>query len=224
MSDKLTKKQLKEDPLLKTTGETIDFARHHMKLLVGGLGAAVLAVLIVVLVRNAGASAEERAAGAVAEARIDFDRGAYEPAAARLTEVFDKMGGTTGGKRALLLLGDIRYAQERYEEAEAAYQQALDAFKNDPLFSTVALRGKAASLESLGRYDEAAAIYQQLADRAETDSMKFDLLFARATNLLRAGKDDDARTVLEQLAAEKGNPQMVRQARLRLAEMGPATG
>lgn len=220
MSERLTKKQLKEDPLLKTTGETLDFAKHHVRLLFGIVGAGLLVVAIVVFSRNASSQSAERAAGIMAAAQSELSRGSLEPAAARLQEVIANMGGTPAGKQAYLVLADVRYNQGRFQEAADVYEAALDVVGDDPILGGTVRRGLAACRENLGQPDAAAALYQELADATESFALRAELLMAAARNYVKAGRVDAARTVYQELAENPENTRIATDAALRLAELG----
>ena len=133
MSDRLTRQQLKEDPLMKTTGETVDFVQHHMRLIIGAIAGILILIIVVLGVRNNATKTDDQAAGILADARGDMARGALEPAAARLTTVIEDHGRTTAAREAHMLYAHLRYQQERYAAAETSYRKALDAYKNDPI-------------------------------------------------------------------------------------------
>jgi tetratricopeptide (TPR) repeat protein len=220
VSERLTKKQLKEDPLLKTTGETLDFAKHHVRLLFGIVGAGLLVVAIVVFSRNASSQSAERAAGIMAAAQSELSRGSLEPAAARLQEVITNMGGTPAGKQAYLVLADVRYNQGRFQEAADVYEAALEAVGDDPILGGTVRRGLAACRENLGQPAAAAALYQELADATESFALRAELLMAAARNYVKAGRVDAARTVYQELAENPENTRIATDAALRLAELG----
>jgi tetratricopeptide (TPR) repeat protein len=220
VSERLTKRQLKEDPLLKTTGETIDFAKHHVRLLFGIVGAGILIVAIVVFSRNAGRQSAERAAGIMAAAQTDLSRGALEPAAARLNELITNSGGTAAGKQAALVLADVRFNQGRYQEAADVYQAALERLGDDPILGATVRSGLAACRENLGQPDAAAALYQELAAGTDSVVLKGDWLMAAARNYAKAGRLPEARSIYQELADNSENGRIAADAALRLAELG----
>lgn len=220
MSDRLTKRQLKEDPLLKTTGETIDFAKHHMRLLFGIVGAGILILAIVVFSRNSGRQSAERAAGIMAAAQSDLSRGALEPAAARLAELIANSGGTAAGKQAAIVLADVRFNQGRFQEAADIYEAALTRMEDDPILGAAIRSGLAACRENLGQPDAAAALYQELAAGTGSVALKGDMLMAAARNYAKAGRIQEARTIYQDLAENPDNSRVAENAALRLAELG----
>lgn len=220
MSERLTKQQLKHDPLMQRTADTAEFVTDHLKTIIIS-GVVILGVaLTVFLVRAGGERAEERAAGMLAEARTDFMRGALEPAAARLEDIVRNMAGTRSGKHAILLYGDVRYAQGHYDQAEPYYRQAVDNLAGDPVFGPAARRGLAATLESLDRPLEAAEVYQNLADDAQPESLRLDLLLDVARNRLHGGQPELALAIYTELSQKSHiNPAAAQTASLRLAEI-----
>ena len=99
MTERLNKQQLKEDPLMKTTADAADFARHHSRLIVGAAAGLLVLAAAIYFVQAGGQRATERAAGMLADARGDYQKGALEPAAARLEELLSTSGGTAPGKQ-----------------------------------------------------------------------------------------------------------------------------
>jgi tetratricopeptide (TPR) repeat protein len=219
VSERLTKKQLKEDPLMKSTGETLDFVKDHTRTIVAVIAGLLILIVVVLFVRNASNAAEERAAGLLAEARGDLARGAFEPAAARLQQIVTDMGGTKSGEQALLVYGHVRYGQGRYQEAAGAYQQALESFDEDPILGVVARRGLAATLENMTRYEEAALHFQTLANTAPSDDIRTELRLDLARNYVRSGRLAEAKAIYEEIAKDFRNPPASSAARQRLAEI-----
>lgn len=219
MTERLSRQQLKEDPLLKSTGEAVDFARHHGRILIGSFAGLVILVLAVVVIRGATNRSADRASGMLAEARADISHGALEPGAARLQDILQTMGGTKAGKMALLLMGDIRYSQGRFQEARESYEQAVKAFGKDPVLGDTARRSLAATLENLSQNAEAAKIYQVLADHAGTESLRAEMLLGVARNYLKSGQQDQAIALYENLSKNPSNPTAAQEAALRLAEI-----
>jgi len=223
LTDRLTKQQLKRDPLMDRTAETADFIAQHTRTLVFGLIALVVLAAGIAFYRTASRRAQESAAGVLADARIDYSRNALEPAAARLDDLMASMGGTRAGRQGLLLYGNIRYDQGRYDEAESFYRDALKHYADDPFFGPIARRGLAASLENQDKFAEAAAVYQALADAAEGDDpMQANYLLAVARNRRLAGDTPQALEIYESVSKDPEASTAAQTAKLLMAEFGPA--
>ncbi len=219
MSDRITRQQLKEDPLMRQTAAVADFASQHARILIGAALVVVLLVVGLVLVRSGGRRADEKSAAKLTQAWSDYSRGQLQPAAALAEEILREAGGTNVGKRTLLLMADIQYDQGNYSEAEGYFRRARDAFSTDPILGQAARRGLAASLENQSRYAEAASVYEELAVNAATPAAAAEVRLDAGRNLLRAGNRDEAAAVFEALSENVDNPQVAQSARMRLAEI-----
>ena len=230
MSERLTKQQLKQDALVKTTADFADFASEHTTLLIAGAVALVLAVIAFNFVRAGAQRADARAAAMLTEAWSDYNRGQLDAASARLADLQREAGGTKPGKQALLLLANIHYDQGKYEQARAEYEQVRSRFAKDSVLGLAAQRGLAATLENLKQYGAAAKIYEQLAEATASHSAAANLRLAAARNFVKAGKTAEALALYQELAADATlEPQVVHAAKLRLAELrlrlpAPAAG
>lgn len=222
MNERLTRHQLKEDPLMKTTGDTVDFVQHHMKLIIGGVVGLLVILIVVLVMRNSAAKTDDLAAGILADARGDMARGALEPAAARLTTVVENHGNTAAAREARLIFAHLRYSQEKYAEAETLYRQAIDDYKKDPIIGLVARRGLAATLENLTQYEEAAAVYETLIPETPPGDIQVEYRLALARNYLRFGRTAEATVIYEAISSDKDYPIAAQAAKQRLAELNPA--
>lgn len=219
MSDRITRQQLKEDPLLKTTGETVDYVQHHMRMIVGLTVALVVVVAAVLVVRSSAARGEERAAGLLAEARGNMIRGVLEPAAAGLNTVIQAHKGTEAAREARVLMGTLRYNQGRYNEAEEHYREAVRIYADDPILGQVARRGLAACLENVARYEEAAAVFAEIVKASPPSDLRADMQLAQARNLLKSGRTEEAEAVYREVSLDEAHPMAAQTAKQRLAEL-----
>lgn len=218
MSDRLTRQQLKEDPLLQGTSDAADYAKDHMRLIIGVAAALIVLSSVIYFVRTGAARGKEQAAAMLIEAKTELKRGALEAAAGRLEELTRDHGGTTSGKAGLLVYGDVRFAQGQYQEADEYYRRAAEAYSKDAVLSDAARRGRAACLENLSRHEEAAELYLSLAESASNEVMAADTRMAVARNYMKAGRQGEAIAIYEELSRNFSNPQVAQSAQLRLAE------
>jgi tetratricopeptide (TPR) repeat protein len=218
VSDRLTKQQLKQDPLMKRTAEAADFASRHARVLTGGVIAVLVVVAAGYFVSAGSHKAGSRAAALLTQAWGYYNQNQMDAASSRLDELLNTSGGTAPGKRALLLYGAIRYDQGKYGDAEQYYRRALAALKDEPFLGMAARRGLAATLENEKKYAEAAQTYQDLADNAPDGSLKAELRLSVARNYMKAGERDKARAIYHELADNTDNAQVAQEAKLRLAE------
>jgi TolA-binding protein len=158
----------------------------------------------------------------LADARGDFQRGALDPAATRLEELLSTSGGTAPGKQALILYGDVRYAQGRYQDAAGYYRRAIDKFQGDPIVGAAARRALAATLENMKEYEEAAKIHEELLGSEAAGPLRTQAQLDLARNLLRAGQTDRAKVLYEEVSINQDSPVAAQEAQMRLAEIKAA--
>jgi tetratricopeptide (TPR) repeat protein len=219
VNERLSKQDLKNDPLMRHTGEVVDFAQHHVRILLGTAAALVVAVVVVVILRGAGARADDVAAGMLAEARGDLAKANPDAAAARLHDILEFHGGTTSGKQALLLNADIRFDQGRYDEALTYYERAARAFAGDPVLGATAQRGLAATYENQGNHAKAVEIYEALYGQTQDPLLRAELGLDLARNYVKLQRDADAERVYQEVAKNPVNIRAAQEAKQLLAEV-----
>ncbi len=159
---KLTKKDLRQDPLMKAVSEAQEVVQVHGRKI--GIGTAflvvvILAVLLFASMRN---SANREALIAVAQARQSYMTSSIDSARVDLQAIVDRYKGTQGGGEALFSLAEIALMERRFEDALDLYRQFIKRYHIDPLLKLAAMEGEATVLEDLGRFEEAAEKYDRL--------------------------------------------------------------
>ena len=96
------------------------------------------------------------------------------------------------------------YAQNRYDEAQAAYQRFLSLYPAHMLAPDAAV-GVAASLEALDQFEEAAASYEAFAQANPASALRPQAVFGAARCLEQLGKFAEARALYEDFIA--ANPE-----------------
>lgn len=160
---KLSKREIKEDPLVTAYVRVQKFFQRNSKYLnIGGL--AVLAVIVIgVLMARSKKAAEEAAAGKLGIAEVYLAVEEFSAAMGELTEVIDTYPGTRSTGRAVFLLANAYFTTDDYAKAEQYFQMYLDDYADDEMFTASALAGVAACKESQGQYGEAAGLYEEAA-------------------------------------------------------------
>ena len=96
------------------------------------------------------------------------------------------------------------YAQNRYDEAKAAYERFLGQYPAHMLAPDAAV-GVAASLEALDQFEEAAASYEAFAQANPASALRPQAVFGAARCLEQLGKFAEARALYEDFIA--ANPE-----------------
>ncbi|HEY7728847.1 MAG TPA: tetratricopeptide repeat protein [Candidatus Eisenbacteria bacterium] len=217
---KLTKRQIKEDPLVTAAFRAREFWDAHGQKILIGIGALVLLLVLGYMILRARTQAEQRASGDLFRAELSVRQGDFPTAVQMLTELVENAPDTRAARHAMVLLGDALAGQQKPADAVTWYRKALDRAGRDRVLRDSARRGLAAALEDAGRFTEAAAAYAQIAEDGATDNERGRAMSAQARCLLAAGQRGKATEMLRAVLALPAVEQAVAQpARERLGEL-----
>ncbi len=217
---RLTKRQIKEDPLVTAAFRGAALWDEHGRKVLIGLAALALVLVLGGLMLRARGQAEGRASGDLFKANLAVQQGDYPSAVQMLKELIDTSPGTNAAKRAMILLGDSYAAQGNTGEASTWYRKALDASGGDRVMRDASRGGLAASLEDGRQHTEAAGLYAQIAKDAGSDNDRGVAMLAQARCLLASGQSARAADLLRQILALPGVDQTVTDpAKARLGEI-----
>ncbi len=196
MAARMTKGELREDPVLERMQAVLRFSERNSRWLIAGV--VVLAAVIVGLLalRSAQDRAEHDAALALSEAQGSFMQGNIAAAENQFRQVIDNFGRTAAAPAARIQLGDVLLAQGRAEEALSVSARVAQAGGVSDLLRVAGHRGRGAALEELGRFAEASEAYEQAARMAPF--MEGDDWLNAGRSALRAGDPARAKEMLEQ--------------------------
>ncbi len=194
---KLTKKQIKEDPLVTAAFRGTQIWEQHGTRILLGLGAVALVVLLVFFVSRTRAQSEERASADLFRAQMSVGQNDYATAIQMLREIVDAAPGTHAARSAMLYLGDAYLGQGKPAEAVNWYRRALDKSGNNKFDKEASLHGLAASLEDRGDFAQAAASYEALAKLETTDNERGRAMIAQGRCLAKAGQSQKAIAVYQ---------------------------
>jgi TolA-binding protein len=218
---KLTKRQIKEDPLVTAAFRVREFWEAYGQRLLIALGALIVVLVLGYLILRARAQAEERATGDYFKAELSYQQGDYPSAIQVLTELIDNAPDTRAAHRAMILLGDSYAAQGKSRDAVTWYRKAVDHAGNNPVIKVGALYGLASALEDGGQFAEAAANYGKVVEDVKTDNERGRAMFDQARCLLAAGQRAKASEVLKGiLMLPNADLSVTQPARERLGELG----
>ena len=196
---KLTKRQIKEDPLVTAAFHGTQIWEEHGTRILVGLGAAVLLVLLVFFVARTRAQSEERASADLFKAQLSVGQNDFATATQMLKEIIDSSPGTNAARDAMLYLGDTYMQQGKPAEAVNWYRKGLAKAGNDADVKKSATFGLAAALEDRGDFVQAAANYEDLAKLGRNDNERGRAMLAEARSLGKAGQTQKAIDVYTQI-------------------------
>jgi predicted negative regulator of RcsB-dependent stress response len=185
--------------------------------LIGATVAGAAAVVVLVFgYRSFTGSTREKASQALYKAQEPFAAGKLDEARSELDKVATRYGSTPSGQQASVLLAQVLYEQQKYDEGIKALEKALGSSSADFRASMEAMI--AAGFEMKASWADAAIHYGKASAASAFPADKHQYEAAQARSLTSGGKLDEARKVWESLAALEGDP-MQQEANVRLGEL-----
>ncbi|MBD3334526.1 MAG: tetratricopeptide repeat protein [Candidatus Eisenbacteria bacterium] len=219
MTPRMTKKELRQDPVMEAMQKALGFGQQYGKWLALGAAGIIILIAVALLVIQGRQAAAEQAATELMMARSQIMQGQLAQARSSLESVVTRYGSSDAAKEAYLLLGDVELAMDNAEGARRAFSEAL-ARLDEPILTMGAQRGLAAALEDLGRFAEASQTYEELAG-ASLDPVAIENLVNAARTAREAGDRDRAYSLYERALAmaEEKAPGRVSQIEMSMAEI-----
>jgi Tfp pilus assembly protein PilF len=220
----MTKKELREDPVLESLQKGISWFQANTRwVLLGAVGIVAVIAVGLMLLQGRRAS-HERAALELAQARTLMFQGQMQQARTGLEGIVTRDRGTEAAVEAHLLLGDINLRLGQPNIAKNNFEEALRRAK-DPIVKSGAQRGLAAAFEDLGSKAEASRHYEMAAGSGRTAAALNDLMNAGRT-AYDSGDVSRAREIYSRCLdlAEEVAQGRVNEVKLALAEVEAAGG
>lgn len=196
---RLTRKDLKEDPLMTAMAQTQAwFDQHGTKLIVGVIIVAV-AVFGTIFYGKMRASAEQEAASALMDVGMKAQNQETQALMTPLEDVAKTYKGTQAGADAVFALAQLAMQQDDWDTALKQFQRFDKEYGNTFVSGSAALMGQATALENLGRNKEAAVLYDQVAARKDASYAREFALLDAARCWLKVGDTTAARDRCDQV-------------------------
>jgi tetratricopeptide (TPR) repeat protein len=216
---RLTRRQIREDPLLVWTARIEAFVAENWQRLGIAAGVLVLIAVLAVVLRGARKGAELEASELLAQAQIQLWSQNPVEAAQIAQQVIERSPGTRSGRIAQLVRGDALLKTGDFEGALAAYRSFLEREKRDPVLRLSARRGVAVALEETSQFAAAADAYEELGREAKLDALAVQELLNAARCRDRAGDAARARALYQEIVDSYPKEIATSDAKLRLAEI-----
>lgn len=178
---KITKKQIKEDPLVTYYFKSVDFMRAHSQKIMIGVIAVFAIIILLVMFANSKKSAELGASEQLARANGELSQRRSQEAIDILLLLVDNYSGTKSAARGVYVLASTYFDMGEYEKSQLYFEKFIDDNDGDPILKSAAFTGLASSLEQQNKFLEAAKIY-------EKGAKKFENNFNAAQQLMHAAR------------------------------------
>ncbi|GJM43625.1 MAG: hypothetical protein DHS20C21_04670 [Gemmatimonadota bacterium] len=225
MSERLSKKQLKEDHFLELVQSGLAYARDNVAIVVGGLVVFIAAVVLAVRV---GGDASGRTGGnpeadrALSEARTEFALGRMDTGIAALQAVRSNHGGSRAAKEAAYVLGNAYFESHDWANAQIAFEEFLSKPLYDDLMKDGARLAIAACKEESGDLAGAIADYRAIWDTGTHAGSRIQGAMSAARCSLRQGQPDQARELYQAVVDRHPDSPEAEDAKFELMALGNA--
>lgn len=199
---RLTKKELKQDPLVLFAAQAMDFLeREWLKIL-----AVVVTVVVVVGASLLITRGRERNAINAYDAAMNAMSSDAPEADDLLRRVVDDYGGSDVAEEAVIDLANDYYQNGDYDNAATYYQRYINKYGDDAIFLLNAYNGLASSYEEQGKFSDAAGIYEEYISKHKNSGVFIPMMHMKAAKAyLSAGDTVSARDNFEQIASSFGD-------------------
>ncbi|MHB9027913.1 MAG: tetratricopeptide repeat protein [Candidatus Latescibacterota bacterium] len=185
---KITKKELKKDPLLIFAAEAADFVRAEWVKIASTIGAVLLVVIISLLLVGMKKRSEISS--------YDAALAAVQNNAPEATDLLKKVAFKSGGSHAaeaLLQLGNRYYQNKDLENSEKCYTEFIKKYSSDPLYGFTAYFNLGGILEEKGNYKAAAETYEKYIKTFQNSVLSPKMRLSAGRAYLLAGEKDSAK-------------------------------
>ncbi|MBI1805188.1 MAG: tetratricopeptide repeat protein [Ignavibacteriae bacterium] len=219
---KITKKELKQDPLFTALGQLEVFYEQNKKYISYALTGIVVVVIAVLMFINNRRANNEKAAAEFGKVFKTYDQavgdskqyttainGQPERGIMGLKAIVENYGGTDSGELARFYLANAYFNLGKYDEALTQY----DKFSGgDNLLVASALAGMGGCYEAKKEYSKAASNYEKAASKASNASSSPEYLNAAARCYGLSGEKEKAIAIFKRLKKEYPTSTFAREA------------
>lgn len=156
---RLSKRQIKEDPLVTKYYQVRQFFRDHQKEVNVVLGIAVVVIVIGILMIRSKKNAEIEANAKLGIAESYYHANDDNNSLSDLESISETYPGTFSAGIAVYFLANSYYEKNDYTNAKKYFEIYLDDYSNSDVFISSSLAGVAACLEEEDEFNKAAEFY-----------------------------------------------------------------
>jgi tetratricopeptide (TPR) repeat protein len=204
---RISKKEMKQDKLVTSYYSAYNYFLENQAKILIGLGVLALIVVAVILISNKKSSDNLNAANLLAKVVPLYESGLYQEAIdgqpssniTGLKNIVDEYGSTESGQTAKIYLANSYSFLDKWEEAYKLY----DSYGgSNPFFEATALAGQASYYELKNDNKKASELYKKAAKISKTNPANPEYLFKTALNLMKLGKNDEAKSLFKEIKNE----------------------
>jgi TolA-binding protein len=213
---KITRQELKEDKLVKTTLQVKNYLEENSKQVTYAVLIIFVFVLVIIWYRYDSQKSSLAANEQLGMAQIEFTNGNYTKATSRLLQLIQNYESTPEAQQGMFLLANIYYQQSEYTQARDYFKQFIDAYSGSSILLASGYAGLAACYETENNYAEAARLYEKAADEAGKFTDADEYFYLAGICYKKAGDQVKAREQFEILTGEHADGLRAKDAETQL--------
>jgi TolA-binding protein len=219
---KISKRELKQDPILTWYVKAVDFYETNKKYITYGLTAIIVIVIAGVVYSNNRRASNEKAASELGKVISLFDAGLYQQAIdgqpeqgiLGLKSVVENYSGESA-QLARFYLANSYYMLGKYDEA---LEEFLSVSASDEVVESSVLAGAASCYEAKQDYEAAAKYYERAFGASPESPAAPENLAHAAYNFGLCGQKEKAVSLFKRLKKEFPNSTAAREADRYIAQ------
>lgn len=204
---KLSKKEIKEDKLLKLYQSSLNFFEKNKNKILTYAGVLVIVAAAAYLYMNQKSESNEKAGLELSRIMPLYSQGSYlEAIEGRqgsniigLKRLVEEYGGTENGETAKIYLANSYAFLGNYEEA---YKYFKDYSGSIDYFKATALAGQAGYFANKGDFEKAANLFLRASKISKVNSQNPDYMLNAGIYYLKAGEKEEAKILFNRIKEE----------------------
>lgn len=216
-----TRKSGSHEPGAEVVEQITSFWDRFGKVILTVVAGVIVIGAVAFFTVRSNAQQENAASKQLGQADVLFKRGDLENAKKNAQEVAKSFASTPSGIDAHRVAGDASFWMGNFKDAVTEYKAYL-AKRSDGLPAACIRRSLAYALDNDKQYAEAAKAYDAVVGAFDRESSA-EMLNAAARCFLAAGQKDEAVKHYDRISKEFGETTFAVPARVKLAELAPAS-
>lgn len=213
---KKKRQELKEDRFLKGIEELIVFYKRHQNLILGILGGIIILVGSLSFYSLSRRKKELEAQKVLVNLQFQLSTGRTKEIIPYIKQFIQNYWGTKAVVNGVLLLADVYFNLQRYDDAKKEFEKIIKLTKNRILRAN-AHEGIAQCLEESNDYGGAIAEYRKAYELYPVPDMRMNVLFQIARLHEERGSFNDAEETYRRIIRESDNQYWKDKAKKRLS-------
>ena len=199
---KVSKKELKRDPLLDSVLKAQTFYEKNRNILTYTVIGVIAVILISFWVKAIYEETNQEAVTLLGKAQVEYDQMNYSKARDFLNALLKEYDGTEAAEQGTFLLANLNFNENKTDEAMRLFKEFTDSYSGSHILLASGYAGIAACFEAQNNYSEAAVAYEKAFNEAGDFVKAADYLYLAGLCYQKANDTDDSKKAFQKLIDE----------------------